>query len=133
MPTSKRLGVPRRRPPKHHQITCESNSLRCATAQLECPTVPRPLIRGIHFSECSPNFRLPLRFTCVTTSITQKSGKKATRPKGGGGQAAPPERRQRKGVPLKGRRRDHHSTELNLTSVNLKRSQLLFLLFLVKK
>ena len=53
------------------------------------------------------------------TSTTHKSRRKAARPKDGGGQAAPPRRRQTKDAPLKGRRRDHHSTELNLTSFNL--------------
>ena len=64
----------------------------------------------------------PARFGLVlffrATSITQKSGRKAARPKGGGRQAAPPERRPRKAVPVKGRRREHHSTELNLTHLN---------------
>ena len=65
-------------------------------------------------------------FYFLGTSRTQRRGK-AARLEGGGGQAAPP---GGKSAPLKEGRRDHHSTELNVTSVNII-STLFFFSFLV--
>ena len=71
---------------------------------------------------------------CLGTSTTQRREKKSARPQRGGSQAAPPAREGRKAAPLKGKKRDHHSNELNLTPVNLRSlSFLMFPIFLQKR